>query len=136
MNWYLLAFQKYADFKTRSRRSEFWYFGLFNFLAIMVIGMISGMLSTVIGDASIGLIGVYYLAIIIPSLAVAVRRLHDTGRSGWWYLISLIPLIGSIVLIVFFCEDSKPGPNQWGPNPKEVGTNVSSDPTILDDGLV
>ena len=95
---------------------------------------ISGVLSEIIGEAAIGLIGIYYLAIIIPSIAVAIRRLHDTGRSGWWYLISLIPLIGSIILIVFFCEDSKPGVNQWGPNPKEVGAEyIDKDATIIDD---
>lgn len=134
MNWYLLALKKYADFKGRSRRSEYWYFVLFNILAVMAIAMISGILSSVIGDAAFGLTAIYYIGIIIPSLAVAVRRLHDTGRSGWWYLIGLIPIIGGIVLIVFFCEDSKPGSNQWGPNPKEVGEEyVGQDANILDD---
>ena len=134
MNWYLLALKKYADFKGRSRRSEYWYFVLFNILAVMAIAMISGILSSIIGDAAFGLTAIYYIGIIIPSLAVAVRRLHDTGRSGWWYLIGLIPIIGGIVLIVFFCEDSKPGSNQWGPNPKEVGEEyVGQDANILDD---
>lgn len=136
MKWYLLAFQKYADFSTRSRRSEYWYFTLFNVLAVFVLAMVGGMISEVIGS-EVGLIPlfIYYFGVLIPSLAVGVRRLHDTGRSGWWLLISLVPLIGSIVLLVFYCEDSNPGPNKWGPNPKEAGTNSSmdSDPSIIDD---
>lgn len=136
MNWYLLAFQKYADFSSRSRRSEYWYFVLFNLLAVMVLAMIGGMTSEA-SDSSIGLIPfvIYYLAALIPSLAVSVRRLHDTSRSGWWLLISLVPLVGSIVLLVFYCEDSHPGTNNWGPNPKdpESHINFSDDPTILDD---
>ena len=102
----------------------------------MVLAMIGGMTSEA-SDSSIGLIPfvIYYLAALIPSLAVSVRRLHDTSRSGWWLLISLVPLVGSIVLLVFYCEDSHPGTNNWGPNPKdpESHINFSDDPTILDD---
>jgi len=136
MNWYLLAFQKYADFSSRSRRSEYWYFVLFNLLAVIVLAMIGGITSEA-SDSSIGLIPffIYYLAALVPSLAVSVRRLHDTSRSGWWLLISLVPLVGSIVLLVFYCEDSHPGTNNWGPNPKdpESHINFSDDPTIIDD---
>ena len=88
-------------------------FVLFNFLASVAIGIVDGILGT---NGALG--GLYTLAVLIPSLAVAARRLHDTDRSGWWQLIALIPLIGFIILLVFFCLDSKPGENRFGPNPK------------------
>lgn len=102
---------KYAQFDGRARRSEYWYFMLFNILISMGIGIVGTFL-----DLSF-LSMIYSLAIFVPGIAVAVRRLHDTGRSGFWILIGLIPLIGVIVLIVFLVEDSKPA-NQYGPNPK------------------
>ena len=113
MNWYLGCWKKYAEFSGRARRKEFWMFVLFNFLATFVAGFLDGLLGT--GGA---LYGLYSLAVLIPSLAVAARRLHDTDRSGWWQLIALIPLIGAIILLVFFCLDSKPGENRFGANPK------------------
>jgi uncharacterized membrane protein YhaH (DUF805 family) len=113
MEWYLKVLKNYVGFSGRARRKEYWMFALFNFIIAFVIGFVEGFLNLV------GVISTLYsLAIFLPSLAVSVRRLHDTGRSGWWLLISLIPLIGLIILIVFLCEDSKENENQYGPNPK------------------
>ena len=118
-----MVLKKYAEFKGRARRSEYWYFTLFNFVISLVLGFIDGWLG--LGSEFIGLLGgLYSLGIIIPSIAVSVRRLHDTGRSGWWLLIGLIPLIGAIVLIVFFVQDSQAGSNEYGPNPKEAADLV------------
>lgn len=119
MNWYLDAWKNYANFQGRARRKAYWMFVLFNIIAIIVLGMIEGVVG-LRGEGGYGILsGLYSLAIILPGLAVAVRRLHDTGRSGWWLLIGLVPLIGSIVLLVFFVSDGQPGSNQYGPNPKE-----------------
>jgi len=121
MNWYLEAFKKYAVFNGRSRRKEYWYFVLFNSIISIVLAVIDAITGNFSAAAGIGLLGgIYTLAILIPSLAVSVRRLHDTDRSGWWVLIGLIPLIGIIVLLVFMVQDSKPGQNQYGSNPKEA----------------
>ena len=103
---------KYADFDGRARRAEYWYFTLFN----AVLGFLFGFL--------VGLIGldwlsyVWSLALLVPGIAVAVRRLHDIGKSGWWYFIILIPLVGAIWLIVLFCKEGDHGPNEYGENPK------------------
>lgn len=107
INWYVKCWHQFADFKTRARRSEFWFFWLIN----IVIGWILPWISTTLDY-------IYGLVILIPSLAVGARRLHDTGRSGWWWLIGLIPLVGIIVLIVFWVQDSQREANQWGNNPK------------------
>lgn len=114
MNWYLDVLKKYADFNGRARRTEFWMFALFNLIAYIVLALIG----RVIGFSALPLL--YGLAVLLPSLAVAVRRLHDTGRSGWMILLGLIPCIGGIVLLVFYCGDSQPGDNEHGTNPKLV----------------
>jgi len=124
MDYVKRVFQKYADFGGRARRSEYWYFQLFNFIVIMAFYV--PIIALGVADSKLVilpavLIGLYALAILIPSLAVVVRRLHDTGRSGWFYLLSLIPFIGGIIVLIFTVEDSKPGTNQWGPNPKGIG---------------
>ena len=110
--WYLRAFSKFAELDGRATRSEYWYFFLMNI--VVSVGL------AVLGDLvrSPWLSGLYVLAALVPSFTVMVRRLHDTGRSGWWWLISFLPLIGGIVLLVFFVQDSDPGPNAYGPNPK------------------
>ncbi|WP_027950291.1 DUF805 domain-containing protein [Haliea salexigens] len=120
MDWYLdILKNKYAMFGGRARRKEYWYFVLFNLLASIALGVIDGITGTYSDDAGIGLLGgIYALAVFIPTIAVAMRRLHDTGRSGWWLLLALIPVLGSLVLLVFFVFDSEPGDNQYGPNPK------------------
>jgi len=121
MNWYLEALKKYAVFSGRARRKEYWYFTLFNIIISIVLAVIDGVTGSFSAETGMGLLGgIYTLAIVIPSIAVSVRRLHDTERSGWWLLIALIPLIGAIVLLVFMVQDSKPGQNQYGANPKEA----------------
>ena len=110
----------YATFSGRARRSEYWYFTLFN---ILVSGAF-GILALVFGDGFFGAIVTMLsrlasLALFVPGLAVIWRRLHDTGRSGAWWFIIFVPLVGAILLLVWFCKDSQPGENQYGPNPKE-----------------
>jgi uncharacterized membrane protein YhaH (DUF805 family) len=121
MNWYLEVLKKYAVFNGRARRKEYWYFLLFNIIVSIVLAVIDDVTGSFSPEAGMGLLGgIYSLAVLIPSIAVSVRRLHDTERSGWWLLIGLIPLIGAIVLIVFMVQDSKPGQNQYGANPKDA----------------
>lgn len=114
MNYYIDAFKNYVNFKGRARRKEYWMFVLFNFIVAIVLSIIDSLLGITI------LSTIYSIAVIIPSLALCFRRLHDIGKSGAWILLGLIPLIGEIVLIVFFCTDSQAGENQYGPNPKGV----------------
>ena len=119
MNWFITALKKYAVFSGRSRRSEYWYFILFYLIIYIALSFIDGVTGTFDAKSGIGLLtAIFSLALLIPSLAVSVRRLHDTDRSGWWLLIGLVPLIGAIVLIVFFVQDSGAGTNRFGPNPK------------------
>jgi uncharacterized membrane protein YhaH (DUF805 family) len=110
---------KYVDFSGRARRSEYWYFALFSFFVSLATSIVDAIIGTDYdGATSGGLVStVASLALFLPSLAVGVRRLHDTGRSGWWILIGIIPIIGWILLIVWFCTDSE-ADNQYGPNPK------------------
>lgn len=126
MNWYLEALRKYATFEGRARRKEYWFFILFNVLAVVVLGIIDVVLGTSSKEAGLGLLsGIYLLAVLLPALAVTVPRLHDTDRSGWWILIEFIPLIGGLVLLVFTLLDSTPGSNRFGPSPKgEVAGGV------------
>ena len=106
-------FTQYVGFSGRARRSEYWYFVLFNFIVSFVLSF----LGNYVGFFSI-LGTIWSLAVLLPSLAVCVRRLHDIGKAWTWILLALIPLVGEIILIVFFCQDSQPGENQFGPNPK------------------
>jgi uncharacterized membrane protein YhaH (DUF805 family) len=113
MHWYLEAFKKYADFSGRARRKELWYFLLFHML--VVLGLL-------VVDTAMKLDGllpvIYAVAAIIPAVAVSVRRLHDTGRSAGWLLIGFIPVVGTIVLLIFLLGDSQPHINNYGPSPK------------------
>ena len=121
MEWYLGVLKKYAVFTGRARRKEYWFFVLFNLIATIVLSMIDGMLGMYDAAAGIGVLsGIYGLGVLIPSIAVGIRRLHDTDRSGWWLLLAFIPLIGAIVLLVFMVLDSTPGDNRFGPNPKAM----------------
>lgn len=113
MNWYLKVLGQYADFSGRARRTEFWMFTLFN----AIFGAIAGTVGLMIGTELIG--SLYSLAILIPSLAVGVRRLHDIGKSGWMILVALIPLVGWIWLIVLYVQEGQHGTNQYGDDPKE-----------------
>ena len=119
MREYLNVLQNnYANFSGRARRREYWMFFLCNLLvAIACMAVDVGLVMTV----GIGFLNLLYsLAVIIPGVAVTVRRLHDTGRSGWWILIALVPVVG-LVLLVFMCLDSQPGSNHYGENPKGLG---------------
>lgn len=125
MNWYLHVLKNYATFSGRARRKEYWMFFLISALISIVLTLLDILLGTYSVEYEAGLFsGLYSLLILIPSIAVVVRRLHDTDRSGWWILISLIPLIGVIVLFVFICLDSQPGTNRFGVNPKEAASQT------------
>ena len=110
------CFNKYATFSGRACRSEFWWFSLFNVLVGVVISAIS--LAVKMLFLSTLFSTLFQVLVFLPSLAVGVRRLHDTGKSGWMYLVAFIPLIGAIWLLVLFCTDSQPGANEYGENPK------------------
>lgn len=118
LNSYISTFKKYNQFSGRSGRSEFWTFVLFQFLiniAITILGYIFTLISEYLGYLTSFLYFVFFAATLLPYIAVLVRRLHDTGRSGWWYWISLVPLVGPIVLIVFLASPSQEADNQFGP---------------------
>ena len=119
MNWYLKVVRdNYANFKGRARRQEYWMFAFINLIIILILNTIDRVAFS--ADMAI-LSSVYLLAILIPGIAVAVRRLHDTDKSGWWALLGLIPIVGTVILIVMMCFDSTPGTNRFGPNPKHIG---------------
>ncbi len=133
MNWYIEVLKKYVVFSGRASRSEYWYFALFSTLISIILTVIDLSMGSGSADSSVsaddgmamsvnmGLLGgIYSLAVLLPSLGVSFRRLHDTDHSAWWLLIALIPLIGAIVLLVFLVKDSTPGNNKYGPNPKGV----------------
>ena len=130
MYWYLKCWKQYVDFQGRARRKEYWIFTLINFIIYLLFYILA---FSMMFDSS----GIFFLltsiifflytvATILPSIAVTVRRLHDTGRSGWWYLLNFIPLVGSICLLVLLCLDSDPGENQWGENPKGIEIEKSA----------
>jgi uncharacterized membrane protein YhaH (DUF805 family) len=116
--YYTGVLRKYVDFSGRARRAEYWFFVLVSLLISVALQIVEAILG--IGGGGGILSGLYGLAVLLPSLAVLCRRLHDTNRSGWWILIALIPIVGVIVLIIFAVQDSDPGTNKYGPNPKEA----------------
>ncbi|GBF05606.1 hypothetical protein DAERI_050115 [Deinococcus aerius] len=132
MNEYLNVIRNhYADFRGRARRRDFWMFSLINTVVVILLEL--PLLLSSVGAAAAGqedwnpgglamlslvLTILYALFIFVPSLAVTIRRLHDTGRSGWWYLINFVPFVGGLVLFIFLVMESQPGANKWGPNPK------------------
>jgi uncharacterized membrane protein YhaH (DUF805 family) len=121
MNWYLGVLKKYGEFSGRARRKEYRLFSLFNLIIIVVLGFIDGAAGLGPPRKLFGpLVALYILAVLLPSIAVAVRRLHDTNHSGRWLFIGLIPLIGPIVLLSFMVRDSQKGQNPYGSNPKEA----------------
>ncbi len=118
---YINAWRHYADFSGRSRRREYWFFVLFNILISMGLSIIDSALG--LGNAEIGaglFSGLYGLAVLLPSIGYAARRLHDIGRSAWWLLVIFIPLLGPLIILVFTVLDSQPGDNAFGPNPKGI----------------
>ena len=116
------CFRKYITFSGRATRPEYWYFILFLFVGGIVAGLADAMIFGVEEDSGELLSILFSLATFLPSLAVGVRRLHDIGRSGWWLLIGLVPLIGAIVLIVWFATKSQDGANDHGPDPHGLWT--------------
>lgn len=130
MNWYLKVFHQYFDFKGRARRKEFWMFSLIHIIVLILLVFVDSFLGTTIGsgDNAVGILYlVYILAVLIPGLAVTVRRLHDIGKSGWMYFVALIPFIGGIWLLVLLCMEGENKTNQWGENPKGIGNNREID---------
>jgi uncharacterized membrane protein YhaH (DUF805 family) len=128
MEWYLMVWKKYAEFDGRSRRKEYWVFTLFNAIAASLLTALSFAGITLAHGNGAYLfipVGIYALAATIPSISVATRRFHDIGKSGWMLLLlcvlGIIPIVGficAIIQLVLFCQDSQPGVNQYGPNPK------------------
>lgn len=117
MGWYLQVLRKYATFDGRAHRTEFWTFVLVNIIVSVGLNIVNAIIGT---DGALGaglLSSIYALAILIPTLAVGVRRLHDIGRSGWWLLIALIPIVGFIILIVWYATEGERAANEYGPNP-------------------
>ncbi|WP_329039184.1 DUF805 domain-containing protein [Streptomyces sp. NBC_00178] len=112
MSWYLAVLKNYAGFSGRARRKEYWMFALFHIIVALVLVGLGAVI-----DSQIPYL-IYIVALIIPTLAVTVRRLHDTGRSGWWFLISFVPLVGGIVLLVFTCLEGVRDVNEYGADPK------------------
>jgi uncharacterized membrane protein YhaH (DUF805 family) len=127
IDWMLLPLKRYADFSGRSRRKEYWFFTL----GCAIAGFIAGIVENILGlSGSVGPYGflsiLLILALFLPSLSVSVRRLHDQDKSGWFLLIALIPIIGSVVILVFMCLPGTPGPNRFGPDPMGIDPGVFS----------
>lgn len=119
MSWYFKVLQNYFNFSGRARRKEYWMFFLFQIIFAIVAIIIDNVLGLAIKDIGYGPVyGLYALATLIPGLAVTVRRLHDTGKSGWYFLVGLIPFIGGIILLVFVVSAGDVGENAYGPDPK------------------
>lgn len=118
MEWYLKVLRQYADFSGRARRKEYWMFVFMNLLISFLISTIDYWLfgMTIISS-------IYVIAVIIPSIAVAVRRIQDTGRNGFWVLVAFVPLIGTIWVLILLLQDSEPNSNAYGPNPKNINSN-------------
>ena len=114
MHYYVECWKKYAVFAGRARRREFWMFFLFGFMASILAAVVDALVT---GSSIV--FGFYGLAQLLPAISVTVRRLHDTGKSGWWYWIAFVPFVGGFLLLAFCCFDSQPGENAYGPNPKE-----------------
>lgn len=126
MQWYLKVLRQYADFTGRARRTEYWMFILFTAIIQIVLAVLDSLLGLAFMPGSGVLTTLYLLAVLLPSLGVSVRRLHDTGRSGLWVLIGLVPFVGAIVLIVFAALEGDRGPNAYGPDPKTAVVNPAA----------
>ncbi|MEW4307049.1 DUF805 domain-containing protein [Rossellomorea marisflavi] len=130
MSWFLKALTQYADFNGRARRKEYWMYTLFSTLfgALLYLLIFIGIFMDSLGFIMFGMVVfiIYALALFVPTLAVTVRRLHDTGRSGFWYFINFVPFAGGIILLVFCCLDSENGNNPWGSNPKNSDRTVEA----------
>ncbi len=119
MNWFVSGLKRYAVFRGRAGRPEYWWFTLIYFLISLILGVLDVIAGTYSAESGAGLFsGIFGIALLLPVLAVSVRRIHDTGRSGWWLLIALIPVIGLIVLLVFTLQKGTDGPNAYGAGPE------------------
>jgi len=127
VKWYLYALRKYAVFKGRARRREFWIFELMNSAIALALFVLAAELGKAGYPYFLSLPVVYIVATTVPSFCSLIRRLHDTGRSGWWFWTGLIPLIGPLFILKFTFEDSQPGKNRYGPNPKLQPTVETAD---------
>lgn len=125
--WYKkVVLQNYANFSGRARRSEYWYFTLFNIIFAILAMVLDSVLGLNFAPLPYGPVyALYALAMLIPGLAVAVRRLHDVNKSGWFFLIALIPFIGSIWLLILFCSEGTKGTNNYGTDPKDNGNEIN-----------
>lgn len=145
MKWFIKAFRQYADFSSRASRQEFWMFVLFNLLLAMAWALVAGLLTGLLGDSfdhdsdrlifMYKLIAIYYAVTAVPAMAVGVRRLHDTGRSGWWMLVSLVPIAGGIWLILLMCLDGSAGDNRYGSRPDGT-TDIVPKPVLRQKALM
>lgn len=137
MEWMILPLKRYADFQGRSRRKEYWMFTL-GFAIVLLLGVIlfaalgnakggstDGIVST-IGTTGAVILGIAYLAIIVPSIAVQVRRFHDQDKSGWFVLLAFIPYIGGLIMLIFMCREGTKGPNRFGPDPKDPNGDLET----------
>ena len=113
-----ISLARYASFGGRAQRSEYWYFTLFHLLTILLATVVSYLAMLAIPALGIVLYSIVIFGTLLPHLAVSVRRLHDVNRTGWWYLFGLVPLLGAIVLLVWFCTDGTRGLNRFGADPK------------------
>lgn len=119
MNWYLAAVRKYAVFEGRARRKEYWYFFLFYVIFVWLALFLDFVLGTISMELEIGLLsGAFSIAMALPYVAVSIRRLHDTDRSGWWFLIQFIPIVGTVWFFVLMVFDGQAGDNRFGADPK------------------
>jgi uncharacterized membrane protein YhaH (DUF805 family) len=119
MEWFIVCMRKYADFSGRARRKEYWMFVLFNVIFAMLAALVDVVLANGSQNSPAGIFsGLYSLAVFLPGLAVTVRRLHDQDKSGWWYFIQMIPIIGGIWLFILLVTDGQPASNRFGPDPK------------------
>ena len=118
MHWYIEVLRKYTVFEGRARRKEYWIFALISALILIFLSLIDELTGWKVWEDEGVLSLVYSIAVFVPTLAVVIRRLHDTDRSGWWILIALIPLVGAIVLLVFLILKGNEGDNRFGPDPK------------------
>lgn len=119
MDWYLEVLRKYTVFTGRARRKEYWFFMLFNVLISLGLSIIDNVLGLILNEAGVGVLsGIYALAVLLPSIAVAVRRLHDSDRTGWWMLLVFLPVLGGLILLVFMVLDGNQGRNRYGEDPK------------------
>lgn len=121
LDWMLMPLKRYADFSGRSRRKEYWMFVLGVFIAGIVLTIVESLigLSGLVGGVYGPLTTIFLLAMIVPGIAVQVRRFHDQDKSGWFVLLSLIPFLGGLIVLVFMCLEGTRGPNRFGPDPKD-----------------